>query len=153
MKVTAAVLLGCFALTAACRSQPSRPAPVDAGAYWSTSLGHPNRAPFAGQTVSTHTPEILWVSSVGSGIRGMLVVTDQVIVAASANRHIYTLSRSDGSRLWRHKLKGQPYAPLLRADEIYVATADHGLYYVLHMSEGTELRRIELPPIAATPSI
>jgi outer membrane protein assembly factor BamB len=134
-------------------AQKERPAPVDGGAYWPAYLGSQSRAPFAGQTVSTATPQILWTTSVGPGIRGVPVVTDQVIVAASADRHIYTLSRIDGSRFWKRKLKGQPFSPLLRADEIYVATDERGFFYVIHMTEGEELRRIELPPIATTPTL
>ena len=149
-RLAAALLL---ILVASACTQKTRPAPVDGGAYWPTHFGVQSRAPFARQVVSTTTPQILWATSVGPGIRDMPVVTDQVIVAASADRHIYTLSRADGSRFWKRKLKGQPFQPLVRADEIYAATDEVGFFYILHMTEGHEIRTMELPPIAATPTM
>ena len=141
-----------LAFATACSPAP-RVAPVDGTAYWSTYLGTPTRAPFVDQVVSTDTPSVLWIGAVGPSIRGMPVATDQVIVAASADRRIYAVSRLDGSRLWRVKLKGQPLSPLLRADEIYAATDQHGALHVLHMSEGEELRELRLPPVERTPAL
>ena len=149
---TVAALL-CWAAASSCTSSKEYPAPVDGSAHWPTYFGELSRAPFASQLISTQPPQVLWMTSVGPGIRGMPAVTNQVIIAASADRHLYAISRADGTRFWKRKLKGQPYGPLLRADEIYAATAERGFYYVFHMTEGTLLRTLELPPIAATPTI
>ncbi|NIR46141.1 MAG: PQQ-binding-like beta-propeller repeat protein [Gemmatimonadetes bacterium] len=142
----------CCAVLAAC-TQPVRPAPVDGGAYWPTYLGDASRAPFVSEVVATDTPQVVWETSVGPGVRGLPVVAGQVIVAASADRYIYSVSRVDGSHFWRSKLQGQPFTPLLRADEIYAVTEEEGGLYVLHMAEGEELRELELPSIATPPAI
>jgi outer membrane protein assembly factor BamB len=149
----AAAAFLCWMAASSCSSNKEYPAPVDGGAFWPTYFGEPSRAPFAGQVISTQPPQVLWMTSVGPGIRGMPAVTDQVVIAASADRHLYAISRADGARFWKRKLNGQPYGPLLRADEIYAATAERGFYYVIHMTEGKALRTLELPPIAATPTI
>ncbi len=133
-------------LAASCVPRP-RPAPVDAGAFWPAYLGNAARAPFTSQPVSEQPPTVLWTASLGSGIRGMLVVTDEVIVAATADRNIQTLSRQDGSLFWRRRLDGPPVSPVLAGEVIYTATEDNGRLRSLDLIEGGDLWRRRLPSV------
>lgn len=133
-------------LAAACVHRP-RPAPADAGAFWPAYLGDATRAPFKSQPVGEQPPTVLWTASLGSGIRGMLVVTDEVIVAATADRNIQTLSRQDGSLFWRRRLDGPPVSPLLAGDVIYTATEDKGRLRSLDLIEGADHWGRRLPSV------
>ncbi len=146
MPTLAAVLAATLALS--CVHRP-RPAPVDAGAFWPTYLGNNTRAPFANQAVGEQPPTVLWTASLGSGIRGMLVVTDEVIVAATADRNIQTLSRQDGSMFWRRRLDGPPVSPVLVGDVIYTATEDKGRLRSLSLIEGGDLWHRRFPSVRA----
>ncbi len=126
-----------------------RPAPVDAGAFWPTYFGNNTRAPFSNQLVGDEPPTVLWTASLGSGIRGMLVVTDEVIVAATADRNIQTLSRQDGSLFWRRRLDGPPVSPVLAGDVIYTATEDKGRLRSLSLIEGDDLWDRRFPSVRA----
>ncbi len=99
-------------------------------------MGNPARAPFLGQRVTDKAPSELWSASLSSAIRGMLVVTDEVIVAATTDRGIQTLSRQDGSTFWRRRLDGPPVSPLVVGDVIFTATEDRGRLRSLGLVEG-----------------
>ncbi len=136
LAATCAILLAAT-LAVSCVHRP-RPAPVDGGAFWPTYLGTVTRAPFSSQAVGVQPPTVLWTAVLSSGIRGMLVVTDEVVVAATADRTIHTLSRQDGSLFWRRRLEGPPGSPVLVGDVIYTATEDKGRLRSIGLIEGDD---------------
>jgi outer membrane protein assembly factor BamB len=142
--VLAAAILS---LLAGCTTRP-RPAPVDEGAFWPTYMGTPSRAPFAEQRIADEPPKELWSSGVGPAIRGVPVVTDEVIIAASTDRKIQTISRLDGSVFWRRKLDGPPVDPLVIGGVIYTATEDKGKLQALEIVEGDEIWKWDSPSVA-----
>jgi len=131
---------------AGCAFRP-RPAPADAGVYWPTYLGNYARTPFLHERAPGQRPEVVWASSVGSGIQGMPVVTDEVIVTARSDRHIETISRSDGTTYWRKRLDGPPVSPLLLGDVIYAATEEDGRLRALRLDEGDDIWKRDVPSI------
>lgn len=143
------VLLAAALLSASagCTTRP-RPAPVDEGAFWPTYMGTPSRAPFAEQRITDEPPTELWSSGVGPAIRGVPVVTDEVIIAASTDRKIQTISRLDGSVFWRKKLDGPPVDPLVIGGVIYTATEDKGRLRALEIVEGDEIWKRDSPSVA-----
>jgi outer membrane protein assembly factor BamB len=92
---------------------------------------------------------MVWSATVGSGIQGMPVVTDQVIVAASSDRFLQTMSRHDGSVFWRKKLDGPAVSPLLIGDEIYIATEAKGRLVRYNMEKGKRVWRQKLASVSA----
>ncbi len=136
-----------LAMLAACVQVP-RPAPLDVGAYWPTYLGNAARAPFLGQRISAEPPSALWSASLSAAIRGVPVVTDEAVIAASSDRYIQALSREDGSVLWRRRLDGPPVAPLISAGRIFTATEDKGRLRVLELTEGDDVWKRRLPSTA-----
>lgn len=141
-----------LSLFAGCSTRP-RPAPVDEGAFWPTYMGTPSRAPFAEQQIASEPPTTLWSSGVGPAIRGVPVVTDEVIIAASTDRKIQTISRLDGSVLWRRKLDGPPVDPLVIGGVIYTATEDKGRLRALEVVEGDEIWKRDSPSVATPISV
>lgn len=136
-----------LALLSGCTQAP-RPAPADAGVYWPTYMGDISRAPFLHQQISSAPPNVLWSRSVGPALRGMPVVTDKVIVAASADRNVHTLSRLDGSTFWRKKLDGPPVSLLVIGDVIYAGTEGKGQLVTLDVIEGDNTWEYKLPSIS-----
>lgn len=132
--------------SSACAHKP-RPAPVDAGVFWPTYMGNYARTPFLHERVADEAPEVVWASSVGSGIQGMPVATDEVIVAARSDRHIETISRLDGSTFWRKRIDGPPVSPLLIGDVIYTATEEDGRVRALRLEEGEDVWKREIPSV------
>lgn len=121
---------------------------MDAGAYWAAYLGNGQRAPFVSQRVSPEPPSVVWSTSIGSGVQGMPVVTDEVVITASSDRHIQTTSRQDGSTFWRKRMDGPPVSPLVIGEVIYVATENDGRLRALRLDEGDDLWKRDFPPVA-----
>ncbi len=131
---------------AGCGSSGS-PAPVDDGAYWPTHLGDISRAPFITQRVSLQAPNAVWTASVVSGFRGTAVVTENVIVAGSSDRHIYTINRQDGSQYWKKKLDGPPVPLLVIGGIIYAAIETEGRLRIMSMYDGADIWKLEFPSV------
>lgn len=140
-------LLPAIALIAACAPHRPRPAPVDAGVFWPTYLGNYARTPFLHERIGSERPEVLWTRSVGSGIEGMPIATDEVIVTARSDKHIETISRLDGSTFWRKQIDGPPVSPLLIGDVIYTATEEEGEIRALRLQEGDDVWRRNTPSV------
>ena len=126
-----------FALQAGC-SSPAKPAPVDAGVFWPTYMGNVARTPFLNQRINSNPPSIMWSQSVGTAMRGMPIVTDEVVIAATTDRNIHTLNRLDGSTYWRKKLHGPPTPLLAVGQVIYAGTEDRGELVTLDAIEGKD---------------
>ncbi len=127
---------------AACATT-SRPAPIDPAAAW-TGWVPELSAPAALPRVPRDTPVIAWEANAGAGVRAGPVVTDQVLVLATTDRRIRTISRQDGSEYWSRRLGSPPGPPLAIGDRIYVGTegADEGEVRALRFEDGgTEWRR------------
>ncbi len=125
------------ALQAGC-SAPANPAPVDAGVYWPTYMGNVARTPFLGQRVNSNPPSVMWSQAIGAAMRGMPIVTEEVIIAATTDRNVHTLNRLDGSTYWRKKLDGPPTQLLAVGKTIYVGTEDRGQLVTLDAVEGND---------------
>lgn len=110
-------------------------------------LGTPSRAPFAQLRIADQPPTTLWESGVGPAIRGVPVVTDEVIVAASTDRKIQTVSRVDGSTLWRRGLPGPPVDPLVVGGVIYAASENKGKLVALEVEEGDDIWERDAPSV------
>jgi len=136
-----------IALQAGC-SSPSNPAPVDAGVHWPTYMGNVARTPFLSQRVNSNPPSIMWSQAVGAAMRGMPIVTDEVIIAATTDRNIHTLNRLDGSTYWRRKVHGPPVSPLVVGRVIYAGTEDRGQLITLEAVEGEDTWDFDLPSVA-----
>lgn len=151
---TALAVLGgmVLLLAAACSTRP-RPAPVDEGAFWPMYLGTPTRAPFAQLRITEQPPTTLWETGVGPAIRGVPVVTDEVIIAASTDRKIQTVSRVDGSTLWRRGLPGPSVDPLVVGGVIYAATENKGKLIALEVEEGDDIWERDAPSVATPISV
>ncbi len=151
---TALAILGAITLIlpAGCSTRP-RPAPVDEGVFWPMYLGTPSRTPFAGLRITEEPPTILWTSGVGPAIRGVPVVTDEIIVAASTDRKIQTVSRVDGSTLWRRGMDGPPVDPLVIGGVIYAASENKGKLVAIDVVEGDDIWERDSPSVATPISV
>lgn len=138
-----------FGLTAAACSGSGRPAPTDPGAHWPMYLGNAARTPFVTETVSTEPPEVTWTATVGSGLRGSPIVTQDVIVFAGRDRYLYTLSRHDGSQYWRRKLEGPTAPPAVSGGTIYAATERTGKLRILSLDSGDDIWKEDFPSVSA----
>ena len=144
-------IIPALALTSVPACGPSKqPAPIDVTAHWPTFMGNSARAAFLDQKIPENVPNIAWSAGAGSGLRGMPVVTEEVIVASSKDRYINVLSRLDGSTLWRKRLDGPPVPPLVRGDLIYTATENKGKLRVLSLKDGRDIWKWNLPSVAQT---
>lgn len=141
-----ALALG-LTLGTACAPQP-RPAPPGAANFWPAYLGNPARAPFVDQRVGTDTPHVVWSAGVGNGVRGMPVVTDEVVVAATTDQHLFVVSRQDGSEYWRERLDGPSVSPLVSGDRIYTLSEREGKLRVLRLEDGDKLAELDLPSVS-----
>jgi outer membrane protein assembly factor BamB len=143
------VWLGLAALPwlASCRHQ-ARPAPADPGVYWPTYLGNAARTPFLSERISDELPSVVWSTQLGSGIQGMPVVTDEVIIAASSDRYIHTLSRQDGSTFWRKRVDGLPVPPLVIGEVIYTATTTKSGLRSLRITDGDYVWKRKFPAVS-----
>lgn len=141
-----------FPLSLACGGA-ARVVPIDPGAYWPTHLGNGARAPFLAEHVNSDTPSVVWSASIGGGIRGVPVVSGEVIIASGTDRYIYALSRQDGSELWRKRLDGPPSPPLVTGDVIYTATEGRGQLLALQFREGEDIWEQDFTSVATTMSL
>lgn len=116
-------------------------------------LGTPSRAPFAQLLIADQPPTTLWESGIGPAIRGVPVVTDEVIVAASTDRKIQTVSRVDGSTLWRRGLPGPAVDPLVVGGVIYTASENKGKLVALEVEEGDDIWEHDAPSVSTPISI
>ena len=132
---------------ASCTRQ-ARPAPVDAGVYWPTYLGNAARTPFLSERISDELPSVVWSTQLGSGVQGMPVVTDEVIIAASSDRYIHTLSRQDGSTFWRKRVDGLPVPPLVIGEVIYTATTTKSGLRSLRITDGDYVWKRKFPAVS-----
>ena len=141
----------CLAVTvlvvlAGCASKPN-PAPVDAGIYWPTYLGNYARTPFLNQRITSEPPNIVWEMYVGPALRGMPVVTDEVIIAAASDRRVHSLNPVDGSTFWRSRIDGPPNQLLVVGDVIYAGTEADGRLVALDAVLGKDTWKFKLPSI------
>jgi len=150
----ATIWLGLAALPwlASCSHQ-ARPAPADAGVYWPTYLGNAARSPFLRERIPDELPSIVWSSQLGSGIQGMPVVTDEVIIAASSDRYIHTLNRQDGSTFWRKRLEGLPVPPMVIGEVIYTATTTKSGLRSLRITDGGDVWKRRFPAVSVPLSL
>jgi outer membrane protein assembly factor BamB len=111
-------------------------------------MGNVARSPFLNETVSSQPPTVMWSTTVGSGLRGTPVVTDETVVVVTSDRKIHTLSREDGSKFWQKRLAGPAVPPLVVGEVIITATEDKGRIESLDMAEGADLWRYDLPSVA-----
>ena len=110
-------------------------------------MGNYARTPFLHERVAVEPPEIVWTSSVGSGIQGMPVATDEVIVAARSDKQIETISRLDGTTFWSRRIDGPPVSPLLIGDVIYTATEEDGRIRAMQLEEGDDVWKRDIPSV------
>lgn len=134
-------------LAVGCGGSAGNPAPLDAGAYWPTYLGNAARTPFLGERISEAPPQVLWTITLGSVLAGAPIATENVIVAASRDRYIYTINREDGSEFWRKKLDGPPAPPVLAGRTIYTATEGRGTLRILDLESGDDIWKQEFPSV------
>ncbi len=110
-------------------------------------LGNPGRSPFLREQISESQPAEVWSAAVGAGLNGMPIVTDELIVASTTDRHIQTVSPQDGSTFWEDRLEGPPVSPLVIAGVIYTATEDEGRLRAMELREGDKVWERELPSV------
>jgi outer membrane protein assembly factor BamB len=71
-------------------------------------------------------------------------LTDQLVVTASRDKHVYALDRKTGEKVWsfatRNRVEG---SPVISGNRVYVGSTDGNLY-VLDLPKGTELARFKL---------
>ena len=152
-RLNLAILAALAAWSSVSCASPSRPAPVDAGAFWPTHLGNSARAPFLDVRVTEDTPQVVWSAEVGAGLRGMPVAFADVIVASGTDRYIYAISRQDGSTFWRKRLEGPPSPPLVIGSVIFTATEDNGRLRTLGVETGDETWKQDFPSVSTTMSL
>jgi len=134
------------ALQAGC-SAPREPAPVDVGVYWPVYMGNLARTPFLNQRINSHPPSIIWSQAIGPAMRGMPVVTNEVIIAATTDKNIHALNRLDGSTYWRRRVDGPPVSPLVVGGVIYTGTEDRGQLATLEAEAGETTWEFELASV------
>ncbi|MBI4539657.1 MAG: PQQ-binding-like beta-propeller repeat protein [Gemmatimonadetes bacterium] len=130
-----------------------RPAPVEPTTVWPMYLGELTRSPYEDETAPADTPQEVWRTEVGRGLRAPPVVTGPVVLVGTTNRIVTAVSAETGEIFWEHRLGGAlTVPPLVDSDRIFVALdAEDGAVYALRLRDGRAIWKRNMPAVRRAP--
>lgn len=108
----------------ACMSVRTGPASQELA--WPAYLGSPARVSERADSLS-EDPQAVWRASVSRGLVGAPALAEDVVAVSQVDQQVALLDRATGDLLWRRRVRGNPGAgPLLADDRLFFGTQGNG---------------------------